>query len=490
MNSLGCFARTLKLLLGLVVLAAISFPNELFALDPNARTSRSIRDWTTCDGKRDDRNGVAAAFNEAKNHAFALVVDCPVYIHVGNDISRPIFVEDGTSVQFGPEGLFITDNVLIPTWVIANSSQIDFLNWRVKYVGRLPVDPDTKGYVAGGTFVPMTGKYQPAGAFHDKILTPWLTSNRGILFDRSRGSVTSPWPGPTGTSAVFYILGSATLIRIRGMKIFVPRNADVARFVPVCFLSTVGFKSNQVITAAVPVDANSAAIPSEIEVSDLELDGAYMGWLGSLKNSRFRGIKSFRYGDLQDEEGQNVGGVGKWFAPPHLFYITAPKRNDLRNSNLEISNVQDWGERVGEARDKDAANRSGYALSLKISAVDSGVKNYTSYRPDGVLDLLPSERLVIQGLKGVYDSYFLNDIYPAIRFPVGPYRDVLLEDIEIEDKALRPKVAPIGGILDANSANVSLRNVTAVLHSPTTSAAKVPSFAGKNHSISIRIESD
>ncbi|MCK1616112.1 hypothetical protein IVA96_05430 [Bradyrhizobium sp. 159] len=433
---------------------------------------------------------MAAAFSDAKNHAFTLVVDCPVYVHVGSDISRPIFVEDGTSVRFVGNGLFITDNVFIPTWVIANSSQIDLRDWRVKYIGQLPVDPDTKGYVANGTFVPMKGKYQPAGAFHDMILTPWLTANRGIRFDRTSGTVTSPWPGPTGTSAVFYILGTTNSVKIDGMKIFVPERADGAHFVPVCFLTTVGFKSNQVITAAVPIDANSAALPSEIEVSNLELDGTYMGWLGSLKSSHFRNIRSFRYGDLQDDEGENVGGVGKWFAPPHLFYITSPKFNDLRNSHLEISGVLDWGQRVGVARDKHDANRSGYALSLKISASDSSVKDYTSYRPDGLLDLLPSERLVIDGLRGAYDSSFLNNIYPAVRFPVGPYHNVIIENVEVEDRAQKATIAPIGGILDANSSNVTLRNVNAVLHSPATAAARLPVFLGENHSIEIRIESN
>ncbi|MCA1550699.1 hypothetical protein I6F36_28105 [Bradyrhizobium sp. BRP19] len=489
MRGLNSFGRRGGLLLGVLLFGLQSTPG-IEAAEPGATFSRSIREWTVCDGKQDDRSGVAKAFAEAKNHAFTLIVDCPVYIHVGSDISRPIFVEDGTTVQFGTHGRFVTDNVLIPTWVIANSSDIELLNWRVEYVGQLPIDPDTKGYVINGTFVPSRGKYQPAGAFHDFVLTPWLAANRGIVFDRSDGPITSPWPGPTATSAIFYVLGSSSSIKIRGMKMFVPKSADGSRFIPVCFLTTVGYKNGQRVSAALPVDADSATMPSDIEVADLELDGTYMGWLGNLRNSHFNNIRSFRYGDLQDSLGGSVGGLGKWFAPPHLFYITTPKFKDLRNTKLEIRNVHDWGLRSGVARDQDKASLSGNALSLKISAADSRVENYISYRPDGLLDLLPSERLVMVGLMGSYDSSFLHGIYPAVRFPVGPYHDVTFEDVEIEDRARGPTIGPIGDILDANSTNVSLRKVRAVLHAPAPNAQRQPRFLGKDHSAMINILSD
>ena len=205
----------------------------------------------------------------------------------------------------------------MPTWVIANSSRISMVDWRIKYTGGLPVDPDTKGYFRNGMFVARSGKYQPAEAFHDLVLTPWLTTNRGIVFDRSKGAITSPWVGPTGTSAMFYILGSSASIKIQRMRMFVPPESDGSRFIPVCFLTAAGFKSDQLITAAVQVDGGSASIPSEIEVSDLELDGTYMGWLGVVKDSRFQNVRSLRYGDLQGKDGNDVGGVGKWFAPPH-----------------------------------------------------------------------------------------------------------------------------------------------------------------------------
>ncbi len=86
--------------------------------------------------------------------------------------------------------------------------------------------------------------------------------------------------------------------------------------------------------------------------------------------------------------------MGKWFAPPHLFYLSYAPNGDpaLFNSNIRIRNVLDDGPRVGAARDKAASDGlSGYALSLKLGCVDCSVDNYITTRPDGFLDVLPSD---------------------------------------------------------------------------------------------------
>lgn len=477
-------ARTVALILTASIVVARC--EELSSLTHGGPV-RSIKEWTTCDGRHDDREGVSRAFSEAQNNAFVLLVDCPVFVHVGVDVSRPIFIQNGVSVGFSGEGLFIVDNVFMPTWVIANSSHISLTNWRVRYVGSLPVDPDTKGFLRKGSFFARKGKFQPAAAFNDLTLTPWLTQHRGIVFDQSQGLVTSPWVGPTGTSSVFYIVGNSSFITIRGMKMSVPAGADGSRFIPSCFLAAAGFNNNQRVTASTPQDGTAASIPSDIVVSDLELDGTYMGWVGALRDSQFLNVRSYRYGDLQDVDGQNVGGVGKWFAPPHLFYLTLSKSGDLQSRNIKISDVVDYGKRVGVARDRDASSRTGYALSLKIAANSSLVKNYISYRPDGFLDVLKSENLTISGLKGTYDSSFLNELFPGIRFPMGGYKNVILDDLRIEDLARNTKVAPIGSVLDSGSNHIVLRNVVVRLRSPDRSALSRPSFSGVGSSVDIKI---
>src|SRR5208282_627634 len=115
-----------------------------------------------------------------------------------------------------------------------------------------------------------------------------------------------------------------------------------------------------------------------------------------VQDATFENITSHRYGDLQDANGGNVGGIGKWFAPPHLFYLNYVTDGDpaLFNTNIQIRNVVDDGPRVGVARDKGGSDSiSGYALSLKIGCIDCVVDTYSSSRPDGFLDVLPSNNL-------------------------------------------------------------------------------------------------
>ena len=101
-------------------------------------------------GLTDDSKGLAKAFAAAKNGAFTLDIDCKLYFHVGMDIARPIFIDNGTSVNFKSSGLIIVDNVLIPSFVIANSSNINLSSWRVKYTGGILINERTGGYYNDG----------------------------------------------------------------------------------------------------------------------------------------------------------------------------------------------------------------------------------------------------------------------------------------------------------------------------------------------------
>src|SRR5580704_5314290 len=96
----------------LVLLALLAF--QIWSLPIAAEDSvqpsgsaviRSIRNWVVCDGRTDDAVGAATAFFAAKHHAFILLVYCPVFIHTGTDVARPIFVDSGTTVYFTRDGL-------------------------------------------------------------------------------------------------------------------------------------------------------------------------------------------------------------------------------------------------------------------------------------------------------------------------------------------------------------------------------------------------
>ena len=459
----------------LLALAAATAVQPAQAAPASTSPGVSIRKWAVCDGTTDDRDAAAQAFDAASHGKFTLVIDCPVKIHVGMDIARPIFIDDGTTVVFAKGGLFITDNVFVPTWVMANVKQVRMTGWRVRYVGGMPTDPETGGYSQNGNWVAIAGNFRPGAAFHNKILTPWLAEHRGIRFIGGRDAV---WSGPGAASAMFLLVGETSDVTIEGMKLFVPPNAGGDRFIPMAFFSAAGFRSGTRVDASTPITNVTAAVPRRIRMSDIDIDGCYMGFDGTYPDSTFTRITSRRYGDLQGPNGEDPGGKGNWFAPPHLFYLnTRPGTQGLENRNVHISDVTDLGIRSGVARDTTPGKLSGYALSLKIGADDSSVVNYLSNRPDGFLDLLASRNLRIRNLRGSYDSNFLNNLFPGIRFPQPPYRNVTIEQVRITDKALHPRMPMISNSVSPANAGLVLRDVV-VTSAPSAAARTLPKLSG------------
>ncbi len=448
--------------------------------------AQSIRHWVSCDGRSDDSAGAARAFAAARHGAFTLLVDCPARLHIGMDISHPIFIDDGTSVEFTAAGKFIVDNIFIPAFVIANSSHIALTHWNVEYEASLPASPKVGGYERNGRIAPGP---LPPNAFNDLILTPWLAANRGLVFDRTQGNVNSRWSGATNLCAVFFFAGDVADVRVAGMHVYVAANAGGERFVPVVFSFNLDFKSRQTVTAQTPASAEYLAVPHDLTFSDITLDGTYMGWIGGVRDAVFHDIKSHRYGDWQDAAGGNVGGAGKWFAPPHLFYLSYAASGDpqLFNRSIRIDHVVDDGPRIGTARDKGGADSlSGYALSLKIGCVDCSVDHYRTTRPDGFIDVLAADGLTISNVDASYDSSFLNDVFPGWRFPSSPYRHLTFKNVRFEDTAPSSIRAPIGDATQASNEEIVFDHVQVTLNRwAGPQATPLPVILGQGNEISL-----
>jgi hypothetical protein len=418
-------------------------------------------------------------------------------LSIRSDITRPIFIDDDTTVQFTSAGKFIIDNVFVPAFAIAGSHNVTLTDWNIEYVGGLPVHWDVGGYEQNGQLTRKAGYAQPAVAFSDGTLTRWLTENRAITFDRSQGHVSSVWVGPTNTSAVFFITGDVGNLRVTGMKLYVPATAGGDRFIPMAFSLTQNFKARQTVTASTPITAQHMAIPHDLEFSNIELDGTYMGWQGNARNLTVKNVQSHRYGDLQDAAGTHVGGIGKWFAPPHLFYLSYAADGDsaLFNRNLQISDVMDDGPRIGAARDQGGGGEtaSGYALSLKLGCVSCSVSNYQTTRPDGFLDLLTSTGLTINNATATYDSSFLNNLYPGWRFPSSaPSTNVVVQNVTLTDRATQTLQLPIGNAGQPSNRNILLRNVTVVVNRWMGRGSIAPTIQGVGNDVAVqyRFESD
>ena len=452
------------------------------------KTTQSIKRWAACDGHTDDTAATAKAFQAARQNAFTLIVDCPVRLHFGSEVGRSVFIEDGTRVTFTGAGKFVVDNVFQPAFVLANASDITLTDWDVEYQGGLPVDPDTGGFQREGKLVPQHGRFQPAAAFNDAHITPWLTSNRGVQFDQALGHVSSVWVGPTNTSSLFFVSGDVARLRVTGMRLHAPADAGAERFIPMAFSFSRNYKSRQTINNTTPLTAQFVAVPHDLTFSNIDLDGTYMGFQGNLQDAVFEHIRSHRYADLQDAQGNSVGGVGKWFAPPHLFYLNYAKDGDpaLFNRNITIRDVIDSGPRLGKARDGgDGDALSGYAASLKIGGVNVVVDGYQSSRPDGLLDVLASDGLTISNVQASYDSSFLNNLYPGVRFPDSPYNNVTLRNVTLTDLAAQTVQRPIGNAGQASNSHIVLSDVQVRLNQWAGPGSIQPVIAGTNNQVSI-----
>jgi len=449
-----------------------------------SKIKKSIRGWTTCNGTTDDAEGVSRAMAAASHSAFTLVVDCPVRIHIGMDISRTIFIDDGTTVEFTGSGKFTVDNVMLPAFAIANSSNIALTDWNLEYDASMPVNPNVGGYEDRGHFVARSGAgSQPSGAFNDLRITPWLTANRAIKFDHSLGNATSMWANPTNTSAVFFIIGDTSNVTVTGMRMYVPAGAGGDRFVPMAFSLSKNFKSNQTVSVKTPITSEYVAIPHDLTFSNISLDGTYMGWQGNASNVLFENIRSHRYGDVQDANGQNAGGLNDWFAPPHLFYLNYIDTGDplLFNKNIQIKNVVDDGPRIGTARNV----KSGNACSLKIGCVECSVDDYRSTRPDGFMDVLSSNGLTVSNVTATYDSAFEDNQWPAWRFPSSYYTHVTFENIVLKDSAPVTAHPPIDGNNRPSNENIVFKNVQVEINRWSGTGRLVPDIAGRGNEVAL-----
>ncbi len=402
---------------------------------------KSVKSFVTCDGNTDDSIRLAQAFTAARNNAFKLQIDCPVRLRIGSNGAHTIFIDNGTTVIFSGAGKLIVDNVGVPAFVIANTNNVSLENWIVQYEGTYGVD-----------------KASAPGIFNDTVMKAWMIKNRGINYVNG---ATPLWPGPPNLSAIFTIKGSSSSIDVTNMKVFVPANAGGQSFIPMVFSFIRGERSNKIISRDLPIDATNFAIPSTLNFENLDFDGTYFGFQGNLRNATFKNIRSHRYGDLQDANGGNVGGVGKWFAPPHLFYINYNPSGDpaLFNRDLHVSNVIDYGNRVGIARDRAGdKSLSGYANSFKFGGFDSSIDNYTSYRPDGFMDVLDATNMTISNVTATYNSAFLNNFFPGIRFPAANYHNVTFSNITISDLAPTSIVPPIMGNNQPTNSNITFTN--------------------------------
>jgi hypothetical protein len=176
-----------------------------------------------------------------------------------------------------------------------------------------------------------------------------------------------------------------------------------------------------------------------------------------------------------------------------LFYLDHTIADDVRlyNSHVYFEAVSDLGPRIGVARDKGGSDTiSGYAASLKLGCSDCSVDHYTSARPDGFMDMLPSEELWVTNVVATFDSKFINDLYPAaLRFPGVGYSHVTFENVQLEDTAADTGEGPLGNAPSATNGAIVFTNFNLSMKqwSGPASTVPVPTIGGASNNISLAV---
>jgi hypothetical protein len=437
-----------------------------------------------CNGS-DDSAAFIAAVAGARNGAYTLVVDCAATLDIGLNVDRTVFIDSGTTIQFTSAGKLVINNLFEPAFAIVNSSDIKLVDWNVEWNGSLPVSLATGSYGRGGKTYSVNGN--GSGVFNDDILSGWLTANRGVEFaDGPTHGIWSNWQGSVNTGAIFYLVGSASNVSFTGLNLHSADTSDPSKYIPFGFTFGKNFKSNQRVTVDTPKDTDTSAskyfdCPRNISFDGVTLDGIIMGFQGNTIGSSFSNVKIEHVSDLQDASGNNVGGEGRNFPPPHAFYLNYAYAGDpaLFNSGLSLRNINEVGPRMGKVR----PGGGGYADSLKLGCYNCTVDGYTTNRKDGFMDVLNSENLTVSNVVATFDSSFV-DVYedwPAWRWPGGGspsvFKNITFSHVSLTDEAATSVAAPLSNNPGAGNANLVFDDVNITVQS-WTKGNIVPTWSG------------
>lgn len=436
------------------------------SLQIQKQSVRSIQEWgVSCTCTTDDTERLRTAITAARNDAFILQVDCPINIKIGMDIAKPIFIDNGTTINFTKQGLLTVDNVFIPSFVISNSHDIHLTGWNVKYAGGLPISEYTGGYYENGKWISVGADIQspPAQYFLAITLTNWLSKERGIVFAKNINSFSN---GIWDEAAIFHIKGDSYGLSFESMNISTNYISHANKYIPMVFSLSPDYANNQDVIsekpANPPIMKPYVNVPHDVVFNDIILNGIYFGWHGSTQSAKFSNIMSYNYSTLQDEFGGNVGGLNHHFPPPHLFYFISDARfaSNLYNSDIKMSNISDYGIKIGLPEYTNLDPRGGPENSIKLQANNSLIDGYYSDRPDGFLDLLPSNNLEIYNVLATYNSSLADYNFPIIRFfDINlPYKNIKFQNIELNDLAINTFTSPIFGSRDSNNDGIQFYN--------------------------------
>ena len=374
------------------------------------------------DGVTDDRAAFVETLAYADSLGLKVLVDKDIFLDVEETGTKSIFLEDNTWIEGVNDARIIVNNLLSPAFIIALTKNITIRNVNILY---------DQTYDAG------FGWNSNTHSANQVQLANYLTANHNIIFNSS---------APISRSPIAY---RATLFMSGGENItlenisFKSKGETADKFMQ----WAIKFKEEYAPNQTIHNGEGLTLVTKNIKLRDVVLDGVIMGIQGVVNDFYSIGLRSYRYSDLQDASGNNIGGNGiggdYWMHPPHLFYFNSDSSVNNISNEIKIIDTIDYGIYIGT---ENVRGSNGYCHSLKlVNHVENVfVDNYASYRRDGLGDWGGITNGVFKNIYaestiGIFDpDYKFN----SLRF-VGELNNTTITNMTLKDLSNKVSIYPM-----------------------------------------------
>ncbi len=374
------------------------------------------------DGVTDDRAAFVETLAYADSLGLKVLVDKDIFLDVEETGTKSIFLEDNTWIEGADDARIIINNLYSPAFIIALTKNITLKNLTFLY------DQSYDSTFGWNISMHNENQYQ---------LANYLTNHHNIIFQSSFPVSRSP----ISYRAALFIAGGENL---NFDNITLKSKGETAdKFIQWAIKFKEEFSANQTIVN----DSGITQVPNSIILNNITLDGIIMGIQGIVEDFHSLGLKSFRYSDVQDYNGNNIGGKGIggdfWMPPPHLFYLNSDSSINYKTKNVEIINTVDYGNYIGA---ESVRGINGYCHSLKLvdEIEDITVENYYSYRRDGLGDWGNITNGIFNNIYAESKLDIFNPLHKfnSLRF-VGDLTNVNITNLTLKDISEKLTVYPL-----------------------------------------------
>jgi len=420
------------------------------------------------DGVTDDREAFVETLAYADSLNLKVLVDRDMFLDVEETGTKSIFLEDNTWIEGANDARIIVNNLLSPAFIIALTKNITIKNLNILY---------------DQTYDTTFGWDVNTHYSNQMQLEHYLTARHNIIFNSSTPLSRSP----IAFRAVLFMSGGENVI-LENVS-FKSKGQTADKFIQWAVKFKEEFGANQTV-----VNGNGVTqVPKKIVFKNVLLDGIIMGIQGIVDDFYSIELKSYRYSDLQDVSGNNIGGAGVggdyWMPPPHLFYINSDSSTDFISKNIQILNTVDYGNYIGSDLVRGS---NGYCHSLKLvnDLENVVVDNYKSYRRDGLGDWGGITNGVFRNIYAESRMEIFNPDYKfnSLRF-VGELNNTTITNMTLKDLSNKVSIYPMDYVWGNG---VTMDNVNIFVNELNNSGAGPFGISGLNNTVinsSLSIES-